>query len=247
MVRRSRHRLLPAVAVATVALVGAPAGAPLAAQAPNTLPPAEAAEGFRLAFDGRSLAGWRGWKQASGAKRWRVEDGAIARWDDPAPCGPSCDLVFEKPLGDFELRLEWKVAPRGNSGIMWHASETTDFPWQGAPEMQVLDDAAHPDGRDRLTSAGANYALHPAPAGVVKAAGEWNAVRLVVRGTHVEHWLNGQQIVAYELGSADWKARVAKSKFSSMPLYGTFPRGLLVLQDHGDRVWYRSIRIKEGA
>jgi hypothetical protein len=190
-------------------------------------------------FDGRSLAGWRGWKQPSGAKGWSVEEGAIAR------TGPGGDLLFDRELTDFELELEWKVSPGGNSGIMFHASETTQYPWEGAPEMQVLDDALHPDGKARETSAGANYALYAAPAGVVKPAGEWNRVRLVVRGPRVEQWMNGVNVVTYEVGSADWKARVAASKFNAMPKYGTFPRGYLVLQDHGDRVWFRGIRLRD--
>jgi hypothetical protein len=190
-------------------------------------------------FDGRTLSGWRGWKQPAGAKGWSVEDGALARTGDGG------DILFDRELGDFELELEWKVSPGGNSGIMFHASETTQYPWEGAPEMQVLDDALHADGKARETSAGANYALHAAPAGVVKPAGEWNRVRLVVRGPRVEQWLNGVQVVRYELGSADWKARVAASKFRSMPKYGTFPRGYLVLQDHGDRVWFRNIRLRD--
>lgn len=190
-------------------------------------------------FDGRTLAGWRGWRQPAGAKGWSVEDGALAR------TGNGGDILFDRELGDFELELEWKVAPGGNSGIMFHASETTQYPWEGAPEMQVLDDARHPDGKARETSAGANYALHAAPAGVAKPAGEWNRVRLVVRGPRVEHWLNGVNVVTYELGSDDWKARVAASKFKGMPKYGTFARGYLVLQDHGDRVWYRAIRLRD--
>lgn len=198
-----------------------------------------AAPAWETIFDGTSLSGWRGWKQPSGAKGWSVEDGAISR------TGPGGDILFDRELTDFELELEWKVSPGGNSGIMFHASETTQYPWEGAPEMQVLDDALHPDGKARETSAGANYALYAAPARVVKPAGEWNRIRLVVRGPRVEQWMNGVNVVTYELGSAEWKARVAASKFKAMPKYGTFPRGYLVLQDHGDRVWYRSIRLRD--
>jgi hypothetical protein len=110
--------------------------------------------------------------------------------------------------------------------------------------MQVLDDAKHPDGKDRLTSAGANYGLYAAPVGIVKPAGQWNSVRLVVRGPKVEQWLNGTMVVSYEINSADWKARVQASKFSKMPKYGTTTEGYLVLQDHGNRVEYRNIKLK---
>jgi hypothetical protein len=109
----------------------------------------------------------------------------------------------------------------------------------------VLDDARHPDARSRLTAAGAVYGLYPAQAGVVKPAGEWNAVRIVVRGNHVEHWLNGVEVAVYEIGSPDWEARVARSKFAKWPAYGRAPAGHIALQDHGDRVAYRDIRIRE--
>ncbi|MDX2184832.1 MAG: DUF1080 domain-containing protein [Gemmatimonadaceae bacterium] len=195
--------------------------------------------GWERIFDGSTLTGWRGWRQPSGAKGWAVEDGAIAR------VGEGGDILFDRELGDFELRLEWKIAPGGNSGIFWHASETTTYPWEGAPEMQVLDDAGHADGKLRETSAGANFGLYAAAAGAVRPAGEWNAARLRVRGNRVEHWLNGRRVVAYTLGDDEWKRRVAASKFKDMPKYGTFARGLIVLQDHGDRVWYRNIELRE--
>jgi len=110
--------------------------------------------------------------------------------------------------------------------------------------MQVLDDARHKDGQSRLTSAGSAYGLYAAPAGVVKPAGEWNAVRIVVRGNHVEHWLNGTKVVEYELGSPDWKAKVEASKFKQWPGYGRAASGHIALQDHGDRVAYRDIKVR---
>ena len=113
------------------------------------------------------------------------------------------------------------------------------------PEMQILDDAGHRDGRNALTSAGSNYGLHAPLPGHVKPANEWNSARLIVNGTHVEHWLNGARVVTYELGSADWEARRRASKFENTETYGRAPRGFLVLQDHGDRVAFRNVRIRE--
>jgi hypothetical protein len=159
--------------------------------------------------------------------------------------GAGGDIVTVDEYGDFELELEWKVAPGGNSGIMYRVTETAANSYESGPEMQVLDDSGHADGRSRLTSAGSAYGLYPAPAGVVKPAGEWNAVRLVVNGNHVEHWLNGQKVVDYELGSPDWEAKVKASKFAEWPGYGRAARGRIALQDHGDRVAYRNIRIRE--
>jgi hypothetical protein len=172
---------------------------------------------------------------------WQVVDGALTR------VGQAGDLITREVFGDFELELEWMVAEGGNSGIMYRVTEEAAETYQTGPEMQVLDDARHPDGGSRLTSAGAVYGLYPAPAGVVKPAGEWNAVRIVVHGSQVEHWLNGIEVAAYQLGSTDWVARVAASKFREWPGYGRAAAGHIALQDHGDRVAYRNIRIRTGA
>lgn len=196
--------------------------------------------GWRLLFDGESTAGWRGFKSASLPAGWQVKDSALTR---VAEAG---DIVTDEVFRDFELTLEWKVAAGGNSGIMYRVSEAPElkYVWESGPEMQVLDDARHPDGAKPETSAGACYGLYPAPRGIVRPAGEWNRVRIVVQGKRVEHWLNGTRIVQYELGSPDWENRVRKSKFASMPRYGREPAGHIALQDHGDWVAYRHIKIR---
>jgi hypothetical protein len=197
------------------------------------------AEGeWRSLFDGRSLNAWRGFHLDQAPAGWQIVDGAITR------VGKAGDLITRDVFGDFELVLEWRVAAGGNSGIMYRVSEEAKETYHTSPEMQVLDDAGHPDGRSRLTAAGAVYGLYAAPAGVVKPAGEWNAVRILARGPHVEHWLNGVKVAAYELGSADWRERVAASKFSKWAGYGRAATGHIALQDHGDRVAYRNIRIR---
>lgn len=227
-------------ATAAAVLLLAHLPTPLRAQdsIPNRLTPAERTEGFRLLFDGEGAsAWWRGYRQASMPAGWTIADGALTR------TGPGGDIVTLDEFGNFELRLQWKVAPGGNSGIMYRVSEEYPAPYESGPEMQVLDDAGHADGKSRLTSAGSVFGLYPFPAGVVRPAGEWNDARLVVRGNHVEHWLNGTSI-SYELGSADWKAKVAASKFKQWPGYGMSRRGRIALQDHGDVVSYRTIRIR---
>lgn len=227
-------------AVVALSLVGcALVGRPAAAQTANTLSDAERRAGWTLLFDGRSLADWRGYDRDDLPDGWAVDDGALAR------VGPGGDIITRAQYADFELVLEWKVGPGGNSGIFYRAEEGRPLIYHSAPEMQVLDDAGHVDGRDPLTSAGANYALHAAPRGVVRPAGEWNAVRIVVDGNHVEHWLNGVRVVEYDLGSADWAERVASSKFAEWPGYGRARRGHIGLQDHGDPVWFRSIKVRE--
>jgi 3-keto-disaccharide hydrolase len=182
---------------------------------------------------------WRGFKMDSLPSGWQIVDGALTR------VASGGDIVTRKTYRDFELTLEWKVAPGGNSGIFYRASEDDDAIYWTAPEMQVLDDAGHKDGQSRLTAAGSDYGLYPAPAGVVKPAGEWNSVRIDVRGNHVEHWLNGVKVVEYELGSPDWEAKVKASKFAPHPRYGRNAEGHIGLQDHGDWVAYRNIKIRE--
>jgi hypothetical protein len=205
----------------------------------NTLTEAELAAGWELLFDGRTLDGWRPYDAPGAPVGWGVVDGTLAR------TGPGGDIVTDREFEDFELTLEWRVEEAGNSGIFYRAALGEEWIYHSAPEMQVLDDAGHYDGGDPITSAGANYGLDPAPRGVVRPAGEWNEVRIVVQGAHVEHWLNGTQVVAYELRSEEWEAKVAASKFVEWPAYGRAERGHIGLQDHGDPVWYRNIKIRE--
>jgi hypothetical protein len=216
----------------------APAAATATAE-PNALTDAERADGWRLLFDGETLDGWRPFKGQGTPPGWAVEDGALAR------VGPGGDIVSDDQFENFELSLEWRIAPGGNSGIFYLVSEDADYVWEAAPEMQVLDDAGHADGESELTSAGSNFALYPAPRGVVRPAGEWNEARIIVRDGHVEHWLNGQRIVDYDLGSDDWQQRVADSKFAEWERYGQTRVGHIGLQDHGDPVWFRSIKVRE--
>lgn len=193
---------------------------------------------WRPLFDGKSLAGWRGYKTTTAPTGWQAVDGTLVR------NGPGGDLMTVEEFGDFELELEWKVGPGGNSGVIYRVVPGADQPWHTGPEMQVLDNAKHADGKNPLTSAGSNYAVHPPVKDVTKPVGEWNAMRLLVRGNHVEHWLNGVKLLEYELGSADWQARVKASKFATLPGYGRARRGHLVLQDHGDVVAFRNLRIR---
>jgi len=204
----------------------------------NTLSAAERAAGWTLLFDGETTDGWRGFQQDSMHSGWQVVDGNLTR------VAAGGDIVTVDQYDDFELSLEWMVEPGGNSGVLYHVTEEAERTFETGPEMQVLDDAGHADGQARLTAAGSNYALYPAPAGVVKPAGEWNQARIVAEGPHVEHWLNGVKVVEYELWSPDWEARVADSKFAQWPGYGLAERGHIALQDHGDRVSYRNIKIR---
>lgn len=206
----------------------------------NVLTDAEKAEGWKLLFDGKSTAGWRGFKNKVVPAGWKAIEGCLVR------VGSGGDIITDEEFDDFELKLEWRISPGGNSGIFFRVGEADDlrYVWETAPEMQVLDNSEHADGRSPLTSAGSNYALHAPTKDVTRPVGLFNEVRLVVRGGHVEHWLNGEKIVEYELGSPEWKKLVEGSKFRSMPRYGSLTKGHIALQDHGDRVWYRNIKIR---
>ncbi len=206
----------------------------------NSLTAQERASGWQLLFDGKTTAGWRNYNKPGLDSRWHVEKGALTVVE-----AGGGDIVTEQQFADFELSCEWKISPGGNSGIFFHVAEGAyDAVWRTGPEMQVLDDARHPDGRVPSRRAGAAYGLYRPRSAVTKPVGEFNHVRIVVDHGRVEHWLNGHEIVQYELGSKDWKRRVAESKFASTPEYGLIHSGHIALQDHGDRVWFRNIKIR---
>lgn len=229
-----------AVALVIGGLMSGADPAAVPAQSPlNTLTAEEKAAGWRLLFDGKSTAGWRAYGADSMPAGWQAVNGSLTRVSRAA------DIITKEQFGDFELSLQWKLEARGNSGIFYRAVEGLEWIYYGAPEYQVLDDAGHRDGQNPLTSAGSDYGLYPVPRGVVKPAGEWNSTRIVAKGPHVEHWLNGQKVVEYEQGSPDWAARVAGAKFAAWPQYGKAMRGHIGLQEHGGQVEFRNIKIRE--
>jgi cytochrome c len=223
-------------------------GAAPATPTDNRLTDAEKQAGWRLLFDGQTTAGWRGYKMDKMPPGWKVIDGALVRVSGGAGgkgAGGGDDVITVEQFDNFELQLEWKIVDRaGNSGIILRASEDAVTSWHTGPEMQILDNAAYP-GRDVRQLAGACYDLYAAVKDVSRPRGEWNAVRVVADGPRIEHWLNGVKLFEYELGSADWKARVAKSKFKNMKHFQEPPtKGHICLQDHTARIEYRHIKIR---
>ena len=175
-------------------------------------------------------------------KSWRyLKDGTLMTLEQGEPI----DLVTVDEFGDFDLELQWRVSLGANSGILYRVSEAAGEPWQSGPEMQVVDDLGHPDGRTPETSAGAVYGLiAPAEDKVLRPAGTFNATCIIAKGGHVEHWLNGTEIVEYDVTSTDFAGRVAKSKFKNFPRFAGERQGHVVLQHHGSTVWFKGIRIR---
>jgi hypothetical protein len=228
------------MAIVAAGMVGlaVSAGASRDAQAPNTLTADERAAGWRLLFDGTRIDQWRTFGQPAPGEGWQVVDGTLAR------VARGGDLISKEPFADFEFAFDWKLAAAGgNSGVMFRVVEALAQTYHSGPEMQILDDAGHRDGRVPETSCGANYALHASSKPMCRPVGEWNSARLVVRGARVEQWMNGEKVVEYELWSPDWKAQVAASKFKAWPEYGMAKSGHLALQDHGNPVSFRNLKI----
>jgi hypothetical protein len=185
------------------------------------------------------LSAWKTYgKPASAPVTWAVEEGVLA-WRKGAG-----NLATKETFTDFELELEWKIAPGSNSGIMFGVDEKSDKPWHSGPELQILDDAKHRDGKNPLTSAGALYSLYAPTQRASKPIGEWNTQRVKVQNGRMQSWLNGVAVVDAQIGSADWNARVAKSKFAPFKQFARVNPGRILLQDHNEPVWFRNIRVR---
>lgn len=233
-----------------------PTDAPVSISAPiefkqNTLTESEKSSGWKLLFDGVSTAGWHNFNKETIGKSWIVEDGAIAldarknpegHWQ--APDGG--DILTAEEYENFELNIEWKISPCGNSGIIYNVVESKDYDyvWNTGPEMQVLDNTCHPDTRFTTHRAGDLYDMIECKYVTVKPAGEWNKVRLIKNKGKVEHWLNGVKVVEFEMYNDQWNEMIKASKFKDMKGFGLAAKGKIALQDHGDKVWYRNIKIK---
>jgi hypothetical protein len=212
---------------------------------PNQLTLEEQAAGWRLLFDGRTTKGWRGFRaDAARGGPWAVEDGCLMR--PAAGTGDAMrggDLVTTDTFSDFDLRWEWRVGQKGNSGIKYFVTEERTRAI--AHEYQMLDDVHYPDEANPLQQTAAFYdVLPPSRSKRLRPTGEWNLSRILVKGDHVEHWLSGQKVLEYELGSPQVVAGIARSKFKDVPGFGTKIKGHILLQDHdGGGVCFRNIKI----
>lgn len=214
------------------------------AQVPNQLTDAQKSEGWTLLFDGTTTQGWKFFKGKENDS-WEVTDGTLHCKPVPDGGGKRSDIMTENQYENFELIFDWKISPKGNSGVMFHVTEEFDEPYATGPEYQVIDDAGYADPLKPVQLTAANYDMQVAnELKKVNPIGEWNSSKLVVNGPHVEHWLNGAKVVEYELWNDEWKKLVAASKWKDFPGYGLAKKGHIDFQDHGAEVWYRNIAIK---
>ncbi len=225
--------------------------APAKEVALNTLTDAEKDAGWVSLFDGKTVTGWHTFKEPGKiGKAWKVKDGSIhldASNKKDWQTGDGGDIVSDKEYENYELNMEWKIANCGNSGIIFNTVEDDKhtYMWETGPEMQVLDDICHPDGAYVKHRAGDLYDLKSRAFVAVNPAMQWNYVRIISNKGRMEFWLNGFKIVEFEVGSDDWKKMISESKFKDMPDFGKTTKGRIGLQDHGDNVWFRNIRIRE--
>ncbi len=245
---RALHSAYPAMAAVWFSASAADeTDAPSDESAPalNTLSEAERAGGWQLLFDGKTTKGWHSFNKTSAGAGWKVRDGVLGL-EKSNPDEAAGDLVTDEEFQNFDLRLEWKISDCGNSGLMYNVVEGEKYccPYVTGPELQVLDNACHPDAKIPMHRAGDLYDMISVKQETVKPAGEWNKVRLRVRNGKVEEWLNGKKVIEFQMFTPQWKEMIAGSKFKAMPDFGTFNKGKICVQDHGDKVWFRNIKIK---
>lgn len=208
----------------------------------NQLSASEQKQGWKLLFDGQSPNGWRNYRSKTINPQWKVVDGTLTLAEKGGG-----DIITENQYENFELNLEWRIQDCGNSGIFFGVVEDTSYccVFFTGPEMQILDDKCHPDNKLENHRAGALYDMITCSKPTVKPAGEWNQIRLVKKNGKVEQWQNGAKVVEYTMWTPEWDSMVAKSKFKDWKGFGKYKKGHLALQDHGDVVSFRNIKLKE--
>lgn len=229
-----------------LALATTPARAGRQDVAPNALTARERAEGWQLLFNGRDLAGWRSFDGTAPSPSWEVRGGTLVLTANSGRMS-GADLVTADNYGAFELTLDWKVERGSNSGVLYLARKAPGVThiYETGLEMQILDDAGHSDGKIPSHRAGSLYDITVPPQGVARPAGAWNHARLRVEAGRVRQWLNGKLTADVRFGDDTWRKRVAASKFAKMPLFGSFSSGVIGLQDHGNPVAFRNIKLRK--
>ncbi|MCK4921108.1 MAG: DUF1080 domain-containing protein [Bacteroidales bacterium] len=195
-------------------------------------------------FNGEDLSGWRSFHSDT-IVGWTVEDGCLTALGEGGDLGG--DIISTEKFDNFILELEWKIAPEGNSGIMFRVlEEGFKTTYATGPEYQLIDDEGFPQPLEDWQTTGANYAMHKASGEIIiKPVGEFNSTRIVVDSSHVEHWLNGIKVVEYELWSEEWQELKDNGKWKDFADYGMAKSGYISLQDHGSKTWFKNIRLKK--
>jgi Domain of Unknown Function (DUF1080) len=203
-------------------------------------------EGWQMLFDGQSKKGWHTYLNKGTGNAWKVENGELFLDVTEEHTNDGGDIITDQEYENFHLKYDWKISKNGNSGVMFSVKESPEyeFDYYTGPEMQVLDNDGHPDGKINKHRAGDLYDLISASPETVKPVGEWNTAEIIRNGDSLELRLNGPTVVKTTMFDDNWKKMVAGSKFKQWPAFGTFRSGRIALQDHGDKVWYRNIMIK---
>jgi Domain of Unknown Function (DUF1080) len=212
--------------------------------ADNTLSESEKKDGYTLLFDGQTMNGWRTYQNTKNDS-WSVDSGTLHCKGSSANYGSiSADLVTTGEYENFDLSVDWKISPKGNSGILYMVQEDSASSYVSGPEYQIIDDKNFPEHLEDWQKTAADYAMYTAPSAEPKPVGEWNHTRIVVNKNHVEHWLNGNKVVEYELYSDDWQKRKTEGKWKDHLTYGMTKKGHITFQDHGSESWFKNIKIK---
>ncbi len=216
-----------------------------AASKHNMHTPPTTSNGATSLFTGRNLDGWHNYQNKPSAN-WTADDGVLhCAGSSDNTTATHADLVTNDTFRNFDLSIDWKISPKGNSGILYLVQETEPSAYLTGPEYQIIDDANFPEKLEDWQKTGANYAMNPAPTAKPAPVGEWNHTRILVNNGHVEHWLNGDKLLEYELWSDAWLANKAAGKWKDAALYGAQKSGHIALQDHGSEAWFKNISIKQ--
>ena len=212
----------------------------------NELSEQEISEGWELLFDGENLDNWRAYN-AEGTGSWLVENGLLAASGNGSDSNGY--IITRKQYDNFDLKFEWKIAPEGNSGVMYHVIESEKFhtPYLTGPEYQLVDDIEFPEELEEWQKTGADYAMYTPDNSkkILKPVGKWNSSRIIFDNGHVEHWLNGEKILEFEAWTDEWFTLKNSGKWVDAPEYGLSSMGYISLQDHGSKIWFRNMKIKE--
>lgn len=211
----------------------------------NTLTSAEKKAGWQLLFDGKSLNGWRSY-QNKATDSWSVNKGTFyCKGSTSDKSDKRADMITDKVYENFDLSIDWKISPKGNSGILYMVTEEYPTAYLSGPEYQIIDDLNFPEKLEDWQKTGSNYAMDPAPGATPMPVGEWNTTRIVVNKGHVEHWLNGKKLLDFEMWTDEWNNKKRNGKWKEATGYGLSKKGHIALQDHGSEAWFKNIKIKE--